>query len=150
MNSIGSGNMSRRKYVFSQIFSVFINIFSHWQILSLEWDRGIENLKCVNRVDLSLYGSFADMVVSPSSDARDRNGNLLFTLTSPGQLHVYDKACLSSLLSQQKDSSVSAVPYNMVVPTTEPNMTVAKLDLVHGDGDLSKFLSQVPDKQTTS
>lgn len=111
--------------------------------MSLEWEQGIESLKCVNRVDLSLSGSFADMVLFPSADAMDNNGTLLFILTSPGQLHVYDKACLSSLVSQQKNSSASAVQYNIVVPTTEPQMTVSKLGLVQRDGDLSKVLSQV-------
>lgn len=112
-------------------------------ILSLEWEQGIESLKCVNRVDLSMSGSFADLVLFPSADAMDNNGTLLFILTSPGQLHVYDKACLSSLVSQQKNSSASAVQYNIVVPTTEPQMTVSKLGLVQRDGDLSKVLSQI-------
>ncbi|XP_024024685.1 uncharacterized protein LOC21391078 isoform X2 [Morus notabilis] len=112
-------------------------------ILSLEWDKGIESLKCVSRFGLSLYGSFADVVVFPSAYETNSRGTLLFILTNPGQLHVYDKSCLSSLMPQQKNTPVPAVQYTTMVPITEPNMTVSKLGFVHRDGDLSRVLSQI-------
>lgn len=83
------------------------------------------------------------MVVFPSAYAANSRGTLLLILTNPGQLHVYDKSCLSSLMPQQKNTPVPAVQYTTMVPITEPNMTVSKLGFVHRDGDLSRVLSQV-------
>lgn len=98
----------------------------------------------MSRVDLTLNGSFADMVLLPSSGTVEKNGDLLFILTSPGQLHTYDHDCLSALMSQQKKKLyVSAVQYLPVIPTIEPNMTAAKLGLVHKDGEFSRALSKV-------
>ncbi|KAM6598814.1 hypothetical protein CsatA_018423 [Cannabis sativa] len=116
-------------------------------ILSLEWSQGIQSLKCVSRVDLSLHGSFADMVLLRTAGVIDSNSNetLLLTLTNPGQLHVYDKASLFTSTSQLKNTSVRPVPvkYTTVVPTTEPDMTVSKLSAVHGDGEFSQAFSRI-------
>lgn len=94
-------------------------------------------------MDLSLHGSFADMVLLPSAGVMDGSDTLLLVLTNPGQLHVYDKACLSASTSELKNTSIPAVQYNMVVPTIEPNMTVSKLSLVHVDGEFSRAFSKV-------
>lgn len=110
----------------------------------MDWSSGIESLKCLGRVDLTLVGSFADMVLLPAAGAMENGDILLFTLTNQGQLHVYDEACLSALMSQQKKKTVgTAVQYPVFIPTTEPCMTVAKLALVDRDGKYSSPLSKV-------
>ncbi|KAG5558001.1 hypothetical protein RHGRI_008044 [Rhododendron griersonianum] len=100
-------------------------------ILNLDWSSGIESLKCVGRVDLTLNGSFADMILVPNATATEGYGiSSLFVLSNPGQLHFYDDSCLSSLMSQpEKKHSVPAVQYPEVIPTVEPYMTVGKLSL---------------------
>lgn len=115
------------------------------QILSLDWSSGIENLKCVGRLDLTVNGSFADMILLPKSGVPGSSGSTsLFVLTNPGQLHVYEDACLSALMSEhEKRSHVPAVQYPVVMPTVEPYMTVGKLSLVHGDGKLARAFSEV-------
>lgn len=102
-----------------------------FQILNLDWSSGIESLKCVGRVDLTLNGSFADMILVPNATATEGYGiSSLFVLSNPGQLHFYDDSCLSSLMSQpEKKHSVPAVQYPEVIPTVEPYMTVGKLTL---------------------
>lgn len=113
-------------------------------MLYLDWSSGIESLKCIDRVDITLNGSFADMVLLPSVGSVESCGTLPFVLTNPGQLHVYDDACLSSLISQQeKKTSASPLQYPEVIPTIEPYMTVGKLGLVHRDGKFSRDLSKV-------
>ena len=111
------------------------------QILSLDWSSGIENLKCVGRLDLTLNGSFADMILLPKSGVPgSRESTSLFLLTSPGQLHVYDDACLSTLMSEhERKSHAPAVQYPVVMPTVEPCMTVGKLSFVHGHGKARAF-----------
>ncbi|KAM1406799.1 hypothetical protein ACFXTH_001430 [Malus domestica] len=112
-------------------------------VLSLDWSSGIESLKCVGRTDLKLNGSFADIVLLPTAGATENSGALLFVLTNQGQLHVYDKACLLALMSQQKEkTAVPAVQYPVLLPTIEPYMTVAKLSLVHRDEDYSSVFSK--------
>ncbi|KAM5556697.1 hypothetical protein ABKV19_024201 [Rosa sericea] len=112
-------------------------------VLSVDWSSGIESLKCIGRVDLTLVGSFADMVLLPAAGAMENGDTLLFTLTNQGQLHVYDKACWSALMSHQKKrTDGTAVQYPMFIPTTEPCMTVAKLALVDRDGKYSSALSK--------
>lgn len=113
-------------------------------ILSLDWSSGIENLKCVGRLDLTLNGSFADMILLPKSGVPGSSGSTsLFVLTNPGQLHVYDDACLSALMSEHENRlHVPAVQYPVVMPTVEPYMTVGKLSLVHGDGKLARAFSE--------
>ncbi|KAG6728776.1 hypothetical protein I3842_02G190500 [Carya illinoinensis] len=111
-------------------------------ILSLDWSSGIESMKCIGRVDLTLDG-FADMVLLPSA-GRTANGIMsLVVLTSPGKLHIYDNNCLSALVSQkEKKASAVAFQYHMIIPTLDPYMTVAKLGLVSRDGKFSKVLSE--------
>ncbi|KAK3229093.1 hypothetical protein Dsin_000974 [Dipteronia sinensis] len=113
------------------------------QMLCLDWSSGIESLKCVGRVDLTLSGSFADMVLLPSLGGMESCGTLLFVLSNPGQLDVYDDACLSSLMSRkEKGTSASSLQYPMVISTIEPYMTVGKLGLVYRDGKFSRDLSK--------
>ncbi|KAH7854128.1 hypothetical protein Vadar_010404 [Vaccinium darrowii] len=100
-------------------------------ILNIDWSSGIESLKCVGRIDLTLNGSFADMILVPNAIATEGYGiSSLFVLSNPGQLHFYDDSCLSALMSQpEKKHSVPAVQYPEVIPTVEPYMTVGKLTL---------------------
>ncbi|KAL5540577.1 hypothetical protein UlMin_045270 [Ulmus minor] len=112
-------------------------------VLSLEWSQGIKSLKCISRIDLTLNGSFADMILLPHAGPMDSNETMLFMLTNPGQLHVYDDASLSASASQQKKTPISATQYNMIIPTIEPNMTVSKLVLLQRDGDSSRALSKI-------
>ncbi|CAN0838044.1 Syntaxin-binding protein 5-like [Linum grandiflorum] len=110
-------------------------------ILNLDWSAGIGNLKCIGRTDITLNGSFADMVLLTRGATVEASGILV--LTNPGQLHFYDSTCLSFLMSkEEKNSTVSPMEYPMVIPTVEPNMTCGKLDLVCKDGNLSKVLSE--------
>lgn len=113
------------------------------QILSLDWSSGIKSLKCVGRVDLTLNGSFADVVLLPNIGETKR-GTSLFVLANPGQLHVYDNAYLSGLMSQQeKISSGSGMQYPMVIPNIEPRVMVAKLGFVHRDRMVFGALDEV-------
>ncbi|XP_034693950.1 lethal(2) giant larvae protein homolog 1-like isoform X2 [Vitis riparia] len=114
-------------------------------ILSLEWSSGVETLRCAGRVELTLVGSFADMILLPTAGATGINQNAsLFVLTNPGQLHFYDDASLSALISQQeRKSSLSAVEFPAAVPTSDPHMTVAKLSFLHTGGNSSKALSEI-------
>ncbi|PON86590.1 WD repeat containing protein [Trema orientale] len=82
------------------------------------------------------------MALLPSAGVMDNKETLLLILTNPGQLHVYDKSCLSGLTSQLKNTSVPSTKYTMVVPTIEPNMTVSKFSLVLRDGEVSRALSK--------
>ena len=110
--------------------------------MSLDWSSGIESLKCIGRVDLTLNGSFADMVVLPSGGLMGTSGTLV--LTNPGQLHFYNDAGLSSSTSLQETRNyVSSMQYPMVIPTIEPQLTAAKFGLVFRDGKFSKALSEV-------
>ncbi|KAA8534064.1 hypothetical protein F0562_031743 [Nyssa sinensis] len=111
-------------------------------ILNLEWSSGIESLKCIGRVDLTLNGSFADMILVPNAGATESSDtSSLFVLNNPGQLHFYDDACLSALMSRpEKKHSIHAVQYHAVVPTAEPYMTVARFNLLHTEGTSSRAL----------
>lgn len=115
------------------------------QILNLNWASGIEEVRCISRVDLRLNGSYADMVLIPtSSPIGGVYTRSLIVLTNPGQLHVYDEGCLSALMSQQDPkATVSPLPYPMVIPTVEPQMTVSHLGFVHADGAFSGAFSKV-------
>ncbi|KAI4306839.1 hypothetical protein L6164_030083 [Bauhinia variegata] len=113
-------------------------------VLSLDWSSGIESLKCISRVDITLHGSFADMVLLTSDCPTERDFNMLYVLTNPGQLHLYDGAHLSSLMSQQgKKTFVPAMQYPMVIPTIEPYMTTAKLGVVYRDSKSFGALSEI-------
>lgn len=112
-------------------------------ILNLDWSSGIESLKCIGRVDIALNG-FADMVLLPRAGVTESSGMSLVALTIPGKLHLYDDACLSSLISQkEKEASTTALQYPTLIPTLDPYMTVAKLGLVSRDGKLSRLLSEI-------
>ncbi|XP_062002443.1 uncharacterized protein LOC133720246 [Rosa rugosa] len=98
-------------------------------VLTLDWSSGMGNLRCVGRTDLTLTGSFADMILLPNSATIAGNHRAdAFVLTNPGQLHFYDETSLSALISQQeKKPSVSALEFPVVIPTTNPTMTAARL-----------------------
>lgn len=111
--------------------------------MSLDWSSGIESLKCIGRVDLTLNG-FADMVLLPSTGAMEGRGMSLVVLTNPGKLHFYDDTCLSDLISKKETkASAATVQYPMLIPILDPYMTVAKLGLVYRNGKFSRVLSEV-------
>ncbi|KAL6953516.1 hypothetical protein U1Q18_013581 [Sarracenia purpurea var. burkii] len=114
-------------------------------VLRLEWSSRIETLRCVGRVDVTLNGSFADMVFLPIAESTGNNHNAaLFVLTNPGQLHFLDDAMLSASVSQEeKRMSISAVEFPMVVPTANPDMTVSKLGILPSGGKSSNALSKI-------
>lgn len=105
----------------------------------------METVNCVGRADLSLNGSFADMILLPNPGGMGLNSkDDLFLLTNPGQLHFYDNDSLSAIISQQKAaSSVSALEFPVVIPTVDPSMTVAKLISLSTGLNSSKLLSEV-------
>ncbi|KAL0402918.1 UNVERIFIED_CONTAM: hypothetical protein Sradi_1932600 [Sesamum radiatum] len=95
-------------------------------ILDLDWSSGLAKLKCVERVDLRLHGSFSDvLVISNPYKAQNKTATSVFVLTSPGLLHFYEYASLSTLKPERgKNHSVHAFQYHSVIPTVEPYMTV--------------------------
>ncbi|XP_020210711.1 uncharacterized protein LOC109795575 isoform X1 [Cajanus cajan] len=102
-------------------------------VLSIDLSRGMENLKCTGRTDVTLHGSFADMALLSSDCHKEGACNMLFVLTSSGQLDLYDNDYLSSMMSQQeKKTSVpaNAMLYPILIPTLEPRMTTSRLDVV--------------------
>ncbi|KAG8390116.1 hypothetical protein BUALT_Bualt01G0050100 [Buddleja alternifolia] len=109
-------------------------------ILDLDWSSGLAKLKCLERVDLTLHGSFADVIILANAYKADNsNATSLFVLTNPGQLHFYDYASLSIFKSGGgKNHVVHEFPYHSVIPTAEPYVTVGKLYLI---GSERKFLS---------
>ncbi|XP_054783752.1 uncharacterized protein LOC129290785 isoform X2 [Prosopis cineraria] len=113
-------------------------------VLTLEWSSGLETIKCVGRADLTLNGSFADMILLPNPGGMGLNSkDDLFILTNPGQMHFYDNVSLSALISQQKMvPSVSALEFPVVIPTVDPSMTVAKLIRMPTELNSSKLLSE--------
>lgn len=115
------------------------------QVLTLEWSSGMDTLKCVGRIDITLTGSFADMILLPSAGAIGSQKKAdVFVLTSPGQLHFYDDASLSSSLSQQeRKPSFSAVEFPAMIPMNDPTMTVAKLFTLWTGEDSLNTLSEV-------
>ncbi|XP_030925506.1 uncharacterized protein LOC115952465 isoform X1 [Quercus lobata] len=112
-------------------------------VVSLEWSTG--TLRCVGRAELTLSGSFADMILLPNAGVMGGNQKAdLFVLTNPGQLHFYDDASLSALISQrERRPSISAMEFPAVVPSSNPSMTVAKLSKIPTGGDSSKALLEV-------
>ncbi|KAK8303550.1 hypothetical protein V6Z12_D04G158100 [Gossypium hirsutum] len=86
-------------------------------VLSLEWSSGMETVRCIGRVDLTLTGSFADMTLLPTAGATGGNHKAdLFVLTNPGQLHLYD---------------------------ADPSMTVGKFSALPAGGISLKCLSEL-------
>ncbi|CAH9089007.1 unnamed protein product [Cuscuta epithymum] len=111
-------------------------------ILRLEWSSGMEILKCVGRVDLTMSGSFADVILMPSAGTTGTNKNYaLFVLTNPGQLKAFDCSSLFPIRSQQeKKLSLSDMDYPAELHIVDPSMTVAKLFQIPVDVDLSEAL----------
>ncbi|KAK1415488.1 hypothetical protein QVD17_31270 [Tagetes erecta] len=100
-------------------------------ILNLDFSSGLEAMKCVKRLDLTLNGSYADMELVRAPES---SGTTLFLLTNPGQLHVYDDECLTGLDSApDMKHAVNAVQCPVTLPTVEPFMTISKLCLVDND-----------------
>lgn len=98
------------------------------QVLSLELSSGMEAVKCTGRTDLTLSGSFADMILVPSAGTTGSNANAsLFVLSNPGCIQIY-----SSDLQPWKDVPVSAVNFPVTIPTVDPLITVAALFYVNG------------------
>ena len=115
------------------------------QILDIDWSSGLAKLKCLERVDLTLHGSFADMtVISNYYEEEKHNKTSLFLLTNPGQLHFYEYASLSIFKSEgRQNHTISPAPYHSVIPTVEPCMTIGKLHSVNEEGDTSISLPVV-------
>ncbi|KAM7467960.1 hypothetical protein LguiB_015522 [Lonicera macranthoides] len=114
-------------------------------VLSLEWCSGMDTLRCVGRVDLTLAGSFADMILSPCASAISSNSDAsVLVLTNPGRLHFFDHASLSALSSEsERKVSISSVEYPVVIPSTDPIMTVAKLSIFTTVENSSKDLVEI-------
>ncbi|XP_047152766.1 uncharacterized protein LOC124824377 [Vigna umbellata] len=114
-------------------------------VLTLEWSSGMESVRCTNRADLTLSGSFADLTLLPSPEAKGLNSkDEVFVLTNPGQLHLYNSDSLSTLTSQQKRMpSVPAVEFPVLVPMADPSLTVAKLVRLPSKSNSSKILTEV-------
>jgi syntaxin-binding protein 5 len=121
-------------------------------VLTLEWSSGIESLRCIGRADLTLNGTFADLILLPNLGERDLNSkDDLFVLTNPGQIHYYDNDSLSPLLSQQsRTSSVSAQEFPVLIPMADPSLTVAKLIKLPSQLNSSKTLAEVASILKTS
>lgn len=105
----------------------------------------MESLKCIGRADLTLNGTFADLILLPSIGARGLNSkDDLFVLTNPGQIHYYDNDSLSALMSEQnRTSSVSAQEFPVLVPLANPSLTIAKLIKLPSQLNSSKTLAEV-------
>ncbi|KAH6837571.1 hypothetical protein C2S53_009878 [Perilla frutescens var. hirtella] len=100
-------------------------------VLSLEWSSGMEAVRCTGRTDLTLTGSFADMILVPSAGTTGCNTDAsLFVLSNPGRIHIY-----SSDLQPKEDVPVSALNFPVTIPTVDPLMTVAELFHVSGSTD---------------
>ncbi|EEF30276.1 nucleotide binding protein, putative [Ricinus communis] len=114
-------------------------------VLTLEWSSRTETLRCTGRADITLTGSFADMILSPSAGSTGGSHKAaVFVLTNPGKLHLYDEASLSVLLSQQeKERSVSAVEFPAMIPMADPSLTLAKFTVLPACTNLSKVLSEM-------
>ncbi|KAL3834832.1 hypothetical protein ACJIZ3_009568 [Penstemon smallii] len=113
-------------------------------ILDLDWSSGLTKLKCVERVDLTLHGSFADVIlISNAYEEDNSNVTSVFVLTNPGQLHFYEYASLSIFKSGRgHNHSVNAVQYHSVIPTVEPYMTLGKLYYIGAEKDSFITLSE--------
>ncbi|PWA39073.1 transducin family protein / WD-40 repeat family protein [Artemisia annua] len=111
-------------------------------VLNLESSSGLETLKCVKRLDLTLNG-YADIELIPNVGTTESSFSTLFVLTNPGQLHVYNNDFLSGLISApDMKHAVNSVQCPVTLPTAEPYMTVAKLCLVDKDEGLQTILKK--------
>ncbi|KAL2902064.1 Syntaxin-binding protein 5-like [Bienertia sinuspersici] len=120
-------------------------------VVSLQWSPGMEVLKGVRRVDLSLMGAFADMVSLSSLETAGKSlFDGLFILTRPGKLQFYTSDSLSALVSQsERNSFVSGIESPVVIPTSHPQMTAAMLSLQPSDENLSVWLSEMASVSST-
>ncbi|KAK6118274.1 hypothetical protein DH2020_048060 [Rehmannia glutinosa] len=75
-------------------------------VLSLEWSSGMEAVKCIGRLNLTLTGSFADMILVPSADLQPGN-----------------------------ELPPSSVKFPACIPTVDPLMTVAELFHIYGSSE---------------
>lgn len=91
-------------------------------------------MRCMGRVDLTLIGSFADMIlIPPAGTTRSDTNASLFVLSNPGHIHIYDRDSFSSSnLQSGKELPVSAVDFPASIPTLNPLMTVSQLFYVYG------------------
>ncbi|KAL6555016.1 hypothetical protein OROGR_006274 [Orobanche gracilis] len=97
-------------------------------VLSLEMSSGVEAIKCRGRVDLTLTGSFADMILIPCAGTTESDSVSLFVLLNPGRIHIYDRGSMSSTdLQLRKDQPVSTVNFSACIPTVDPLITVAEI-----------------------
>ncbi|KHN44705.1 Syntaxin-binding protein 5 [Glycine soja] len=114
-------------------------------VLTLEWSSGMESVKCTNRADLTLSGSFADLILLPSPGTMGLSSkDELFVLANPGQLHLYDNDSLSALTSQlTRTPSVSALEFPVLVPISDPCLTVAILIRLPSNSNSSKNFTEV-------
>jgi len=105
----------------------------------------MESVRCTNRADLTLSGSFSDLTLLPSPGTMGLNSkDEVFVLTNPGELHLCNSDILSTLTSQQKRMpSVPAVEFPVLVPMTDPSLTVAKLIRLPNKSNSSKILAKV-------
>lgn len=105
----------------------------------------MESVRCTSRADLTLNGSFADLILLPGPGAMGLNSkDDLFVLTNPGQLHYYDNDSLSALTSQQnRTPSVCAQEFPVLIPMADPSLTVAKLIKLPSELNSSKVLAEV-------
>ncbi|CAA6654751.1 unnamed protein product [Spirodela intermedia] len=112
-------------------------------VLSLDWSSGIERVKCIARVDLALHGSFANMVLVPKPGGMENTpAAAVFILSNPGQLHVYDISSLSDSRSQEAKTGIIANKFPLVIPTSDPCVTVTKFFLLPTEGDSYRVLSK--------
>ncbi|KMT18191.1 hypothetical protein BVRB_2g023630 isoform B [Beta vulgaris subsp. vulgaris] len=96
-------------------------------MLSFDWSPTRDALKNVVRTNVTLQGSFADMILLQDySVLDDTRTTSLFLLTSPGQLQYYDNSCLLGLHSGSDKSCTIPLHYRSVVPTAEPYLTVGR------------------------
>ncbi|KAL0359167.1 UNVERIFIED_CONTAM: hypothetical protein Sangu_0766100 [Sesamum angustifolium] len=114
-------------------------------ILDLDWSSGLAKLKCIERVDLRLHGSFSDvLVISNPYKGQNKMTTSVFVLTNPGLLHFYEYASLSTLKPERgKNHSVHAFQYHSVIPTVEPYMTVGELFMISSERNNFYALSEI-------
>ncbi|KAK4748221.1 hypothetical protein SAY87_014807 [Trapa incisa] len=124
----------------------------HLTVLNLEWSSGTGALKCIGRADITLPGSFADIILLPGGGIRGDNHNVdAFVLTNPGKLHLYNHANLYELMSQQEGKTmIPGLEYKSLIPMSDPLMAVAKLvNLPPGECLLKDLVEMSSDVITT-
>lgn len=85
-------------------------------------------MRCTGRTDVTLNGSFADMIIVPTAGTTVNSTDAsLFVLSNPGCIRIY-----SSELQPGKDVPVYAVNFPATIPTVDPLITVAELFYVNG------------------